>query len=162
MKTDQGDRVIFIVRHSERNSATGRESGINENGLVLVNNAGAKLTGTPFSDVTNDAYYSTDVKRTVETSYFIGRARNPEKFTKSTLFGSDWESETLVNHSTETPGPNYYFEKGIDNPDSSWPLAKDYYKNNKERCISHYENAINWLVKDSEGHPFNFCLLMIW
>lgn len=156
VRTDEGDRLIILARHSERDGATGRTAGINSNGLVLVNNAGAKLTGAPFSDVSNDAYYSTDVKRTVETAYFIGRARNPEKFTKSSLFGDDWDSEPLVNHSTATPGPNYYFEKGPENPNSSWPFAQIYYKNYKDNCTTYCNEAINWLVKDSEGHPFTF------
>lgn len=151
-----GDRVIFIVRHSERGSQSGRDAGITENGLAMLSTAAAKLTGAPFSDTTNDAYYSTYVKRTVETAYFVGRARNPQKFTRSTLFDTDWENETLVIHSESTSGPNRYFKDGPENSSSSWPFAQTYYKEHKTDCITYCETAINWIVQQSEGHPFTF------
>lgn len=167
VKTSQGDRVMFIVRHSERDSTSGKDTGLNSNGLSLVNTTAApKLVGAPFANSSNDAYYSTNVKRTVETSYFIGKNRGAAGCTSTSLLGSNWESETAVDHSGDssssitwvaaTPGPHTYFNDKFTGG-TSWPTAQNYYKNNKATCTQKCVEAINWLAEDSDGHPFTFC-----
>ncbi len=166
VNTAQGDRVMFIVRHSERDSATGKDVGLNANGVSLVNtNAASKLTGSPFATSTDDAYYSTNVKRTVDTSYLVGYARGHSGMTQNTALGSDWESCTVVDHSGDTdssiasvavtPGPHTHFNDSFSGG-TDWNTAKNYYSNNQSECTTKCEAAINWLAEDSEGHPFTF------
>lgn len=159
-----GDRLMIIVRHSERDSATGKDAGLNSNGLsILQNTAAPKVVGAPFANASTDKYYSTNVKRTVETAYFIGKARGASGCTSSTLLGSNWENETAVDHSGDTsssiswvkatPGPHTYFNDHFTGG-TNWVTAQNYYKNSKTTCTNDCEAAINWLAKDSEGHPF--------
>lgn len=159
-----GDRLMIIVRHSERDSATGKDAGLNSNGLsILQNTAAPKVVGAPFADSSTDKYYSTNVKRTVETAYFIGKARGASGCTSSSLLGSNWENETAVDHSGDTsssiswvkatPGPHTYFNDHFTGG-TNWVTAQNYYKNSKTTCTNDCEAAINWLAKDSEGHPF--------
>lgn len=166
VKTSDGDRLMIIVRHSERDSATGKSAGLNANGLSLLQNTAApKLKGAPFANASTDAYYSTNVKRTVETAYFIGNARGASGCTSSSLLGSDWENETAVDHSGDTdssvaavkvtPGPHTYFNDHFTGG-TDWGAARDYYKSNKDTCTTKCEEAINWLAEDSDGHAFTF------
>ena len=166
VKTTSGDRVMFIVRHSERDSSTGKQVGLNANGVSLVTQyAGSKLTGAPFDTVTGDAYYSTNVKRTVDTSYLVGTARSNSNMPLNTALGSDWESCTVVDHSGDTessiaavavtPGPHTHFNDSFSGG-TDWNTAKNYYSNNQSECTTKCEAAINWLAEDSEGHPFTF------
>lgn len=159
-----GDRLMLIVRHSERDSATGKDAGLNANGLaILQQTAAPKVVGAPFANASTDKYYSTNVKRTVETAYFIGKARGASGCTSSSLLGSNWENETAVDHSGDTsssiswvkatPGPHTYFNDHFTGG-TNWVTAQNYYKNSKTTCTNDCEAAINWLAEDSEGHPF--------
>lgn len=116
VNTSAGDRIIFITRHTERNSDHGKQSGANENGMALIKNNIYKIKGAPFNDPSTDAYFSTNVKRCVETSYLIGKLRGNSALTRmgtesnlQSLPGTsnassnatadqNWEAETAVIH----------------------------------------------------------------
>ena len=165
IRTSDGDRVIFIVRHSERDSTSGKDTGINSNGLALINANASKLTGAPFTDASNDLYMSTNVKRTVETAYFVGVNRGYPNTTQTSLLGSNWESNTAVDHSGDTsssvaavqvtPGPHTYFNDRFTGG-TGWPNAQYYYRDNKVVCNEKCTEAINWVAEASAGHPFTF------
>ncbi|MCQ2233696.1 MAG: hypothetical protein MJZ24_03020, partial [Paludibacteraceae bacterium] len=166
VKTENGDRVIFIVRHSERNSASGKEAGLNDNGLNLLKNIAApKMKDGKFANASTDAYYSSNVKRTVETSYFIGNMRGNTNCSSSTLLGNDWENVTAVNHSgdtessitwiKQTPGPHTYFNDHFTGG-TGWGTSQYYYRDHQQECANKCVTGINWLAEDSEGHPFTF------
>ncbi|MCQ2232562.1 MAG: hypothetical protein MJZ30_12020 [Paludibacteraceae bacterium] len=166
VKVNKGDRVIFVVRHSERNTNEhGKDGGLNTNGInILFNTAASKLKGAPFADASKDLYLSSNVKRTVETSYFIGKSRGADGCTESSSLSSSWEQETAVDHSGDVEsgiewikkeGPHTYFNDHFTGG-TDWYVARDYFKNNKSTCIEKCESAINWLAERSEGHPFTF------
>lgn len=166
VKTSQGDRLMILVRHSERDSATGKDAGLNANGLkILQETAAPKLVGAPFADSSKDVYFSSNIKRTVETAYFIGNARGASGCTSSSLLGSNWESETAVDHSgdpgssiswvAQTPGPHTYFNDHFTGG-TNWSTVQNYYKDSKTTCDNDCTAAINWLAEKTEGHPFTF------
>lgn len=167
--TAHGDRVIFIVRHGERDSSSGKDSGLNSNGRSDVHTyATSKLTGAPFADATNDAYYSTNIKRTVETSWIVSyvRGSTANSDIRTNGLSSDWETiSTEVNHTGDTEsslsaissvtGPHTYFNDHFTG-ETGWATSQNYYKNSKSTCTTKCEEAINWLVEASDGHPFTF------
>lgn len=122
-----GDRLMIITRHTIRNSNSGKQSGalfatnssqyINGyDGVTLIANNIYKLQGAPFNDPSTDAYFSTNVKRCVETSYLIGKLRGNSALTRmgtvsnleplpgttnassNATADQNWEAETAVIH----------------------------------------------------------------
>ena len=123
-----GDRLMIITRHTIRNSDPGKQSGalfatnssqyINGyDGVTLIANNIYKLQGAPFNDPSTDAYFSTNVKRCVETSYLIGKLRGNSALTRMGTISNlqplpggtsnassnatadqNWEAETAVIH----------------------------------------------------------------
>lgn len=122
-----GDRLMIITRHTIRNSNSGKQSGalfatdssqyINGyDGVTLIANNIYKLQGAPFNDPSTDAYFSTNVKRCVETSYLIGKLRGNSALTRMGTISNleplpgtsnassnatadqNWEAETAVIH----------------------------------------------------------------
>lgn len=69
------NRIIFVIRHSERNSSLGQESPLAENGKEKALDLGKKLLAEePFY------YASTDFVRTRETCRLIAEGRGEENF----------------------------------------------------------------------------------
>lgn len=152
--TENGDRVIFVLRHSERSADTSRTASLTSNGVSLVlDNAADQLTGLPFDDPSTDLYMSSNVKRCVESSYLVGHARGNTTMAVSGTLGDDWDSISVVEHSDR--GANRYLNNTF-TTDTSWPLAQYYYKNNTESCSNRCVEVINWLAGQSEGHPFTY------
>lgn len=122
-----GDRLMIMTRHTIRNSDSGKQSGalfatnssqyINGyDGVTLIANNIYKLQGAPFNDPSTDAYFSTNVKRCVETSYLVGKLRGNSALTRmgtvsnlqplpgtsnassNATADQNWEAETAVIH----------------------------------------------------------------
>ncbi len=78
------NRIIFVIRHSERESSLEKESPLTENGKEKALNLGKKL----FAE---EAFYyaSTDFVRTRETCRYIAEGREEENFGVDIWHGVD-------------------------------------------------------------------------
>ncbi len=107
---EKNDRVIFLLRHSERPVDTGRTAPLTENGVAYARATGEALRGgrTPPNDV---IYSSTDVVRTRQTAQNIAIGRG------DTDYGSIESIDT--SHADVLDG--LQFSKSF-----SWPLISKY------------------------------------
>ena len=95
-----GDRVIFLVRHSERINDCTSEWWLTEYWVELAQWVWMKLQWTPFEDSSTDFYWSSAVKRTVQTSYYVGESRG-SKVLKNEIDSDNWSDYEFVNHSDD-------------------------------------------------------------
>lgn len=132
-----GDRIVFIVRHSERGSDYSVNGGLNDNGKNLAIEVGAKYQGGRAA--VNDAYYaSTHFKRCKETSYYIASSRGD----------SYPENMEAVNNPIDVLLDNYY------GAISGWSNTAAWYENNKADVNEKSLTLINTCCELSAGKTF--------
>ena len=153
-----GDRVIFIVRHSERINDCTAEWWLTENWVQLAQWVWIKLQWTPFEDTSTDFYWSSAVKRTVQTSYYVGESRG-SKALKNEIDFNNWSDYEFVNHSD---GMNsvIYWEYFADW--NSYSDIESLYEENKESVD---ERALKMIAKICEltvWHPFSWITSHDW
>ncbi len=143
----EGDRIMFIVRHSERGSDYSDTGTLNENGVALAQQVGPHFKGGLAG--VNDAFYgSTKVTRCKQTSYYVANTRG------DTDPASINEVHAPIDHLNSN-----YFGIGDDN------AAVNYYKNNKTTVDTKAKALINELCEMSAGKTFawftshDFCML---
>lgn len=96
---DSEDKIIYLIRHSERGSDTSTSGDLTDNGVTLAKNLGNMLVNgysTSSGNVNcepNDAhYFSTDFARTKHTAQAIAEARGDTDYSSST-----YENITLID-----------------------------------------------------------------
>ena len=96
---DTEDKIIYLIRHSERVSDTSTSGDLTDNGVTLARNFGNMLVNgyeTSSGNVNcepNDAhYFSTDFARTKHTAQAIAEARGDTDYSSST-----YENITLLD-----------------------------------------------------------------
>ncbi len=142
-----GDRIMFIVRHSERGADYSDTGTLNENGVLLAQRVGPNFKGGLAG--VNDAFYgSTKVTRCKQTSYYVANTRG------DTDPASLNEVHAPIDHLNSS-----YFGIGDDN------AAVNYYKNNKTTVDTKAKSLINELCAMSAGKTFawftshDYCML---
>ncbi|MBR4841025.1 MAG: histidine phosphatase family protein, partial [Paludibacteraceae bacterium] len=132
-----GDRIIFIMRHSIRGDESGKESKLTQEGIRLTKEVGAKLKGGKAG--ANDAFYgSTDYPRCMQTSFYIAQSRGD----------SDWKDSSFVVQ--PIPVIDQYFYSST----SDWDKVAAEYKD--QPALINYKSIllINTLCEMSAGKTF--------
>lgn len=95
----EDDKIIYLIRHSERGSDTSVSGDLTDNGITLAQNFGKLITHgfeTSSGNVNcepNDAhYFSTDFARTKHTAQIIAKTRGDSDYASST-----YENITLID-----------------------------------------------------------------
>lgn len=96
----EDDKIIYLIRHSERGSDTSTEGDLTENGITLAQNFAKMLVDgfeTSSGNVQcepNDAhYFSTDFARTKHTAQIIAETRGDTNYASPT-----YENITLIDN----------------------------------------------------------------
>jgi hypothetical protein len=133
------DRIVFLVRHSERNDdCEGDYCDLNDNGVELAEEAGKKFKGGLAG--VNDSYYgSTSVERCKTTSYLIATNRG------DTYLNS---KEDVVNPIDEIYAK--YYGEGL----HSWPGRAEYCNENMKEAEETSLEIVNKLLNLSKGKTF--------
>ena len=147
-----GDRVIFVVRHSERENNCTSEWWLTEHWVELAQWVWEKLKWAPFEDTSTDFYGSSFVKRTVQTSYYVGKTRNSSVL-KDVLNDDLWSDYNFVNHSSDVDSLVYaeYFSDG-----NSYSSIEHLYEENKEGVEERALYLVDKLCTMTEWHPFSW------
>ena len=153
-----GDRVIFLVRHSERITDCTSEWWLTEHGIELAEWIWKKLRWAPFADTSTDFYWSSTVKRTVQTSYYVGKSRG-SKALKEKLDDEARNEYEYVNHSSDIDSIVYgnYFSDG-----NWYSCIEHLYEENKEVISERALYAINKLCEMTDWHPFSWITSHDW
>ena len=135
----EGDRIVFLVRHSERNDdCEGDYCDLNDNGVELAEEAGKKFKGGLAG--VNDSYYgSTSVERCKTTSYLIATNQG------DTYLNS---KEDVVNPIDEIYAK--YYGEGL----HSWPGRAEYCNENMKEAEETSLEIVNKLLNLSKGKTF--------
>lgn len=142
---ESGDRVIFIVRHSERWTDYSKQWALTPNGINLAINLWNKLVWDPFLETSTDFYWSTTVKRTIETSYYIWKSRWNQILRQFWLPSwEDWEFYDKIKHPIESLIDSYF-----------WLCEGWLYDSNPDFTISKSVEIVNNLCNLTEDHPFS-------
>lgn len=153
-----GDRVIFLVRHSERITDCTSEWWLTENGIELAKWVWVKLKGAPFEDTSSDFYGSSTVKRTVQTSYYVGESRGSEVL-KNVINSDNWAEYEFVNHTDDINSVIYgeYFSDG-----NTYSSIENLYEENKSVVNERALKTINRLCELTDWHPFSWITSHDW
>ena len=146
------DRVIFLVRHSERITNCTSEWWLTEHWIELARWVWAKLRWDPFEDTSNDFYGSSTIKRTVQTSYYVGESRDSGVLNE--ILDDDARNEYgYVKHSSDIDKLVYsdYFLDAA--PYSS---IEHFYEENNEVAEKKALYMINELCAMTEWHSFSW------
>ena len=147
-----GDRIIFLVRHSERMYDCSSKWWLSDQGIELAKWVWEKLKWMPFEDTSNDFYWSSIVKRTIETSYYVGESRG-SKVLEYKLEPDLWLEYPCVNHPDDLDivlHGDYFIG------DYPYREIYSYYEENKDEINSKALDLINFLCKMTEWHPFSW------
>lgn len=138
-------RVIFMVRHAERWPDDSHIWWLVENGIRQAKSLWKKLTGWRFTDTNSDFYWSTDYKRTHQTSYYVwyGRWYSPFHEDKK-IFKKEWMQYNKVLNPIDVISPHYLTQNNL-------TQNIELKKINKKSVY-----VINTLCKLTEWHPFSF------
>ena len=95
----EDDKIIYLIRHSERGSDTSVSGDLTENGITLAQNFGKLIThgfetssGNVNCEPNNAHYFSTDFARTKHTAQVIAETRGDTDYASST-----YENITLID-----------------------------------------------------------------
>ncbi|MCQ2608503.1 MAG: hypothetical protein MJ197_07455 [Bacteroidales bacterium] len=135
----EGDRIIFIIRHSKRNDDSSFGSKLTAEGIQMARTAGAKLQGGLAG--INDSYYgSTAYPRCKETSYYIANSRGD----------TEPKDTTSVHAPIDVVLGNYFTEN------TKWPYIAQYYENHITQANDKAIYMINTLCELTEGKTFSW------
>ncbi len=160
IRTSDWDRVIFIVRHSARINNCWSEWWLTDTGIELARWVWEKLKWAPFEDTSTDFYGSSTVKRTVQTSYYVGESRGSEVL--ESIINDDLRNDySFVNHSSSIHNIvywNYFSDAAIN---SIWDI-NHLYENNKDIVNEKAHYSINTLCNMTDWHPFSWITTHDW
>lgn len=153
-----GDRVIFLVRHSERINDCTAEWWLTENWIQLAQWVWSKLQWAPFEDTSTDFYGSSAVKRTVQTSDYIWEARG-SKALKDPIDSDNWSDYKFINHSDDINSVVYweYFSDG-----NTYSSIESLYEENRDIVEERALYAINTICNITQWHPFSWITSHDW
>ena len=93
------DKIIYLIRHSERGSDTSQNGDLTDNGITLAQNFGRLIThgyetssGAVNCEPNNAHYFSTDFARTKHTAQVIAETRGDTDYASS-----NYENITLID-----------------------------------------------------------------
>ncbi len=155
---ESGDRVIFLVRHSERITNCTSEWWLTAHWVELAEWVWKKLRWDPFLDTSTDFYWSSTVKRTVQTSYYVGKSRG-SKVLKRKLDDDARNEYDYVNHSSDIDSVVYgnYFSDG-----NSYSSIEHLYEENRNTINERALASIEKLCTITEWHPFSWITSHDW
>ena len=137
----EGDRVVFVVRHSERDEGcSGSECDLNANGINMVKEIGVKFRGG-LAGVDDSYYGSSDAERCKTTSYLIATTRGDTHLSSN---------QDVVNP-IEVLKSKYYGEDL-----NSWPGRAEYYNKNPEEVAQKSMVLVNDLLNRTKGKTFSW------
>ena len=137
----EGDRVVFVVRHSERDEGcSGSECDLNANGINMVKEIGVKFRGG-LAGVDDSYYGSSDAERCKTTSYLIAITRGDTHLSSN---------QDVVNP-IEVLKSKYYGEDL-----NSWPGRAEYYNKNPEEVAQKSMVLVNDLLNRTKGKTFSW------
>lgn len=94
------DKIIYLIRHSERGSDTSQNGDLTDNGITLAQNFSKLITngyetsaGTVNCEPNNAHYFSTDFARTKHTAQVIAETRGDTDYAST-----DYENITLIDN----------------------------------------------------------------
>ncbi|MCQ2219613.1 MAG: hypothetical protein MJZ33_14215, partial [Paludibacteraceae bacterium] len=132
-----GDRIIFIIRHSIRSEESAFDSKLTKEGINLAKEVGAKLRGGKAT--ANDAYYgSTNYPRCMQTSFYIAQSRGD----------SNWKDSSMVVNPISEILQTYYSSS------TDWDYFAKLYEQSPEVTNDLSVKMINRLCQLSEGKTF--------
>lgn len=140
------ERVVFLVRHGERWFDYSPEWGLIESWIQQAKTLWKRLQWWRFKDTSNDYYWSTWFKRTVQTSYYVWLSRWYDVFLEDKL---DWEcrnSYEEIEHPIQIVNYDYY----------EWDAAVWYIENKKEERAIKSEKMIPEICEMTKGHDFSW------
>jgi hypothetical protein len=146
------DRVIFLVRHSERITNCSSEWWLTEHWIELARWVWAKLRWDPFEDTSNDFYGSSTIKRTVQTSYYVWESRGSRVLNEK--LDDDARNEYgYIKHSPDIDSVVYwnYFSDG-----NSYSSIEYLYEENMDIIKERALYSIEKLCVLTEWHPFSW------
>lgn len=153
-----GDRVIFLVRHSERINDCTAEWWLTEHWVDLAQWVWTKLQWAPFEDTSTDFYWSSIVKRTVQTSYYVWESRG-SKVLKNPIDSDNWSDYEYVNHSDDIDSVVYweYFSDW-----NEYSSIENLYEENKDVVNERAFRTITTLCELTQWHPFSWITSHDW
>lgn len=153
-----GDRVIFLVRHSERINDCTAEWWLTEHWVDLAQWVWTKLQWAPFEDTSTDFYWSSIVKRTVQTSYYVWESRG-SKVLKNPIDSDNWSEYEYVNHSDDINSVVYweYFSDW-----NEYSSIENLYEENKDVVNERAFRTITTLCELTQWHPFSWITSHDW
>lgn len=156
VRTSEWDRVIFIVRHSARENNCTSNGGLTEYWMELASWVWEKLKWEPFTDTSTDFYGSSHTKRTVQTSYYVGKSRGNEDLNNNVLLNwNERKNYNYVNHDNSTM---WIVEVTYGNYFSDWnwySCIEHLYEENKETTNKKALYAINRICNITDWHPLS-------
>lgn len=153
VNTGNGDRLLVVMRHSERGSDYSVNGGLTQNGINLAKNVGAKLKGAPFSSTENDFFASTGVKRTMETAYYLanGRGNNSMSSYYDVLASSSDAGARRIDSRLSIASESFCSS-------TDWNTVANYYDNNRSDVNTKSLRMINQLCSVTDGHPLSIII----
>ena len=138
---NEGDKVLFLIRHSERTSDTSVTGPLTENGIQYAKDVGAMLVGgiadkNDISLLASEDASGTGFKRTMQTAYYVMVGRGDDAY-------SDY---TELPHSIELEGSRYCIQKNV----SGWEDYSKYAYNEP------YQNSYIDVTKDIDAFLLNY------
>ena len=135
-----GSRVIFMIRHADRWSDVSKEGWLNQNWIRQAKTLWKRLVGWIFSDTDSDFYWSTNYKRTHQTSYYVwyGRWYSPFHEDKK-IFKRVWMQYGKVLNPIDVVDPHY--------------LTQDMWFKELNKKSTY---VISTLCELTKWHPFSF------
>lgn len=157
IRVSSGDRVIYVVRHSARENNCDENWWLTQTGMDLAIWVWDKLKWEPFTDTSTDFYGSSYTKRTVQTSYYVGKSRGNENLNNNILLSWDeWRDYEYVNHDNSS---NWIVNVVYWNYFSDWiyfSSIENLYEENIETTKKRALYAINKLCNITNWHPFSW------
>ena len=151
IRTNEWDRVIYIVRHSERINNCWSEGWLTDYGIELAKWVWERLKWVPFDDTSSDFYWSSIMKRAVQTSYYVGESRWSTVL-EEVLDDDARNDYQYVNHWSNINNVVYwnYFI------DATYHSSIEHlYEENKEIVEEKAMHALNTICNITNWHPFS-------
>ncbi|MCQ2225610.1 MAG: hypothetical protein MJZ14_07810, partial [Paludibacteraceae bacterium] len=138
----EGDRIIYIIRHSERDeNCSGKECDLNSNGVTLAQNVGKNYVSGKAG--ANQSYYygSTEYPRCKNTSYLVAINRGDTEIS----------SKEAINNPIAVIDQKY-----IVGSESNWDNIAKYYGQYPSETDKAATTMINTLCQLTEGKTFSW------
>ena len=146
------------MRHSERINDCTAEWWLTERWVNLAQWVWSKLQWAPFGDTSTDFYWSSIVKRTVQTSYYVWESRG-SKVLKNPIDSDNWSEYEYVNHSDDVNSVVYweYFSDW-----NEYSSIENLYEENKDVVNERALKTIITLCELTQWHPFSWITSHDW